>query len=40
MNAYLLTLILFVATVLGALYIRLGIAMFHDTADRDPYHRL
>ncbi len=40
MNAFLLTLILFVAAILSALYIGLGYAMFHDTADRDPYHRL
>lgn len=40
MNAFLLTLILFVAAILGALWIGLAYVMFHDTADRDPYHRL
>lgn len=39
MNELLTALILLVAAILISGYSCLAIAMFHDTADRDPYHR-
>ena len=39
MNTAMLLLIVMVAVFLLTLYARLGVAMLHDTQDRDPYHR-
>lgn len=39
MNTALTLLIIAVAVVLLTAFVGVGISMFHDTQDRDPYHR-